>query len=276
MNDVSLVFVTTDEGHVLIPALESVERSNIKRPSQIIVVDNASSDGIGDQIARRWPEIEVLRRDQRYGLPANLNHGIEASKGAYVVLCNSDLVFAPDAIESLARFMDEHPRVGMAAPKLLSPEGELRPSARRWYTPWVLLALKGPWARWTGRLQSVQRSLYTGWDASSAIAVDWVPCPATMVRRRALDEVGLMDTRFRLYFDDVDISLRMHEAGWEVWCVPEAEVIHLEQRASVRPFSRAWRWHLASLMKFWWKHKGLRPKTTSRPSTTAARRDGSS
>jgi hypothetical protein len=83
-----------------------------------------------------------------------------------------------------------------------------------------------------------------------------------MLRRAALDNVGLMDERFRLYFDDVDISLRMHEAGWQVWCVPAAEIVHIEQRASVRPFSRQWRWHVESLAKFWWKHKGLGPKQT--------------
>ena len=68
-----------------------------------------------------------------------------------------------------------------------------------------------------------------------------------------------MDERFRLYFDDVDISLRMHLGGWEVWCVPGAEIVHCEQRASLTPMSPAWRWHLISLCKFAWKHKGLGP-----------------
>ena len=78
-------------------------------------------------------------------------------------------------------------------------------------------------------------------------------------RRTALGEVGLMDERFRLYFDDVDISLRMHLGGWEVWCVPQAEIVHCEQRASRSVMSPAWRWHLISLCKFAWKHKGLGP-----------------
>lgn len=265
---VSLVFVTTNEGNVLIPALESVSASNRRHPLEVIVVDNASTDGAAQKISSRWPETRILRRDQNYGLPANLNHGIKAATGEYVMLCNSDLVVAPDAIERLADFLDEHDRAGVVAPKLIGPQGEPRSSARRWYTLPVLLALKGPWRRWAGNLESVQRNLYEDWDQTGPLPVDWVPCPATMFRKRAFDEVGLMDERFRLYFDDVDISLRLHEAGWEVWCEPAAEIVHLEQRASVRPFSQPWRWHLISLFRFMVKHRGLKPRTGGRESAT--------
>jgi N-acetylglucosaminyl-diphospho-decaprenol L-rhamnosyltransferase len=260
---VSIVFVTTDEGHVLIPAIESLLASQLERPLEVLVVDNASTDGARQEIADRFPQITIALRDQLYGLPANLNHGIRATSQPYVMLCNSDLVFHQHAVESLASFLDDNPRAGIAAPKLLGPEGDTRPSARRWYTPWVLMVLKGPWRQWAEHSSAVARSLYAEWDYGEPKSVDWVPCPATMVRRSALDEVGLMDERFRLYFDDVDISLRMHEAGWDVWCVPAAQVVHIEQRASVRPFSRPWRWHLASLFKFWWKHKGLSPRSTA-------------
>jgi hypothetical protein len=259
---VALVFVTTDEGHVLIPALESLFASGLRRPIEVVVVDNASHDGARDEILRRWPQTRLLVRHRRFGLPANLNYGITASSAPYVMLCNSDLLFKPGAVDTLAEFLEQHPVAGIAAPRLLSPEGETRPSARRWYTVPVLVALKGPWAPAARHLPNVQASLYEDWDLSAPRSVDWVPCPATMLRRAALDNVGLMDERFRLYFDDVDISLRMHEAGWQVWCVPAAEIVHIEQRASVRPFSRQWRWHVESLAKFWWKHKGLGPKQT--------------
>lgn len=263
---VSMVFVTTDEGHVLIPAIESLLSSGLRRPVEVVVVDNDSSDGARDEILARWPDTRVLVRHRRFGLPANLNHGIRAATSPYVMLCNSDLLFHPGSVDALADFLDATPRAGMAAPRLLSPEGETRPSARRWYTVPVLIALKGPWATAAKRLPSVKASLYQDWDLTAPRAVDWVPCPATMVRRAALDEVGLMDERFRLYFDDVDISLRMHEGGWEVWCVPEAEVVHIERRSSVQAFSKHWRWHLESLVKFWWKHKGFAPRVrTGRP-----------
>lgn len=258
-SSVALVVVTTDEGEVLRGALESVMRGNAAHPKSVTVVDNASTDGVVEVLAEKWPEMRILRRDTRYGLPENLNHGIKNTTSDYVMLCNSDIVVAPNAIDLLADFLDQHPRAAMVGPKLIGPEGAVRASARRWYTPFVLLCLKGPWRPFTSGLTSVRLSTYEDWDYRSPRSVDWLPCPATLVRRAALEEVGLMDERFRLYFDDVDISLRMHEAGWEVWCLPSAEVVHLEQRASIRPFSKAWRWHLESLLKFVWKHKGLRP-----------------
>ncbi|HVF11520.1 MAG TPA: glycosyltransferase family 2 protein [Actinomycetota bacterium] len=257
---VAMIFVSTNEGAVLIPALESLLSQNLRHPLHVVVVDNVSTDGAKEEISQRWPHVQVLTRDKRYGLPANLNHGIRNTTSDHVMLCNSDLVFGPGAVDALADFLDSHPRAGIAAPKLISPNGATRPSARRWYTLFSLLALKGPWQDAFADHPIVRRSIYDEWDHSQSRMVDWVPCPATMVRRKSFEEVGLMDERFRLYFDDVDISLRMHEGGWEVWCVPTAEIVHIEQRASVKPFSRPWRWHLESLIKFWWKHKGLRPR----------------
>jgi N-acetylglucosaminyl-diphospho-decaprenol L-rhamnosyltransferase len=257
-NAVAIVFVSTDESHVLIPALESLDANPPKHPLQIVVIDNASTDGTADKVRRRWPHIPVLPQTTRRGLPANLNAGIRATSAPFVMLCNPDLAFPAGAVDTLASFLESHGRAGMAAPKLMSPEGDRRPSARRWYTLRALLALKLPWQ--PGKAPpAVAHSVYEEWDYVDPLSVDWVPCPATMVRRTALAEVGLMDERFRLYFDDVDISLRMHLGGWEVWCVPGAEIVHFEQRASLMPLSPAWRWHLLSLGKFAWKHKGFGP-----------------
>lgn len=255
---VALVFVVTDEAGVLITALESLDAHPPRRRLQIVVVDNASTDGVADLVASRWPDIPVLRRPMRCGLPANLNTGIQATSAPFVMLCNPDLEFRPGAVDDLASFLESHPRAGVAAPKLVAPDGDRRPSARRWYTLDSLVALKLP-RRPGATPDAVASSVYDDWDYAEPRQVDWVPCPATMVRRSALGEVGLMDERFRLYFDDVDISLRMHLGGWEVWCIPGAEIVHHEQRSSVTVLSRAWRWHLASLLKFAWKYKGLGP-----------------
>ena len=97
-NAVAIVFVATDEAHVLIPALESLEKNPTEHPLQIVVVDNASTDGMAAEVRRRWPHIPVLPHPYRRGLPANLNTGIRATSAPFVMLCNPDLTF-PELFE---------------------------------------------------------------------------------------------------------------------------------------------------------------------------------
>ena len=256
---VAVVFVATNENNFLFEALESLFASTTLHP-EVVVVDNCSEESPALRIASRWPNVRVLSREIRSGLPSNLNFGFRATTAPYVMLCNCDLIFKAQSIETLARFLGDNPGAGVVAPKLLDPQGKRRASARRWYTLGSLIALQGPWRKFLKNRALVRRSLYEDWDYTSARLVDWTPFSATMVRRTAFEQVGLMDERFWVYFDDVDICLRMNNASWEVWCVPDAEIIHLEQRSSSRPFSRAWRWHLASMIKFWLKHRSLGPR----------------
>lgn len=255
-----MVFVTTDETDVLISALESLAEAKVERPFEILVVDNASIDNVAAQVEKVSPKAKVLRQDVRRGFSANLTLGFEQTAAPYLMICDADLLFEPGSVDNLADFLDENPRAGLVNPQLLSPEGEPRSSARRWYSLWTLAALKGPWRGVLGKTALIRLSIYADWDFSEPRSVDWVPFAGAMVRRKAVDEIGGPDPRFRLYFEDVDLSVRMHEAGWEVWNVPHSKVVHLENRASLRPFSRQWRWHLESLAKFWWKHRGLRPR----------------
>jgi N-acetylglucosaminyl-diphospho-decaprenol L-rhamnosyltransferase len=245
---------------VLLPALASAFASTLTRELETLVVDNASTDGARDAIAARFPQVRIETRRTRQSLSQNLNHGAAATSFPYVMLCNSDLLFAPDAIERLACLLDEHPQAAVAAPRLVGPDGGFRASARRWYTMRALCALKGPWRERARRLPAVRASVYDDWDMASTRSVDWVPCPAILVRRSAFTRVGGMDERFPLYFTDVDLSLRLHEAGFDILCEPSARVVHLERRASAAVLSRAWRAHLAALLRFVWKHRGLRPR----------------
>jgi GT2 family glycosyltransferase len=169
------------------------------------------------------------------------------------------MLFKPGAVDALSNFLDEHRRAGIVKPKLLSDDGAVRASARRWYTIGTLLAVRGPWRQMTEQWTTVQKSRYADWDYHEPRLVDWLPFAGVMVRREAFQSVSGVDERFPFYFEDVDFSFRLHEAGWEVWCHPGAEMIHLENRASLEVFSRPGGRHLLSLLKFWWKHKGLRP-----------------
>ncbi len=257
---VAVILVATDEGPLLLAAIESLFESAPERLGGVVVVDNASTDGTGEEVARRWRAVRVLRRSRRHRLPANLNVGVAVTAAPYVLVCNPDVTFLPGAVDRLAAFLDAHPRAGVAGPKLLTPRGETWRSARRWYDVRALLALRWPGTADPAASPWARRSLYPDWDLCAPRHVDWVPCPATMVRRAALAEVGGFDERFRAYFEDVDLCLRLHEAAWEIWCVPEAEVVHLWRLASRSPLSAAWFLHLESLVRFVCKHRGLAPR----------------
>jgi GT2 family glycosyltransferase len=245
---------------VLLPALASAWASTLTRELEILVVDNASTDGARHAIAARFPRTRIDARGTRRSLSANLNRGASATSLPYLMLCNPDILFAPDAIERLAGRLDESPNAAVAAPRLVGPDGSFRASARRWYTLTVLAALRGPWRERARRLAAVRASFYDDWDMASVRSVDWVPCPAILVRRSAFERVGGMDEAFPLYFTDVDLSLRLHEVGFEILCEPAARVTHLERRESAALFSRASRAHLGALLRFAWKHRGLRPR----------------
>lgn len=230
----------------------------------MVVVDNSSTDGASAAVAERWPQATILNQTSRRSLAANLNLAMGATSTPYAMWCDADMLFKPNAVDLLAEFLDANPRAGIVKPKLVSPEGKLRASVRRWYTLGALLALRGPWSPLFPRTKVVRKSLYADWDYADARPVDWLPFAGVMVRRAAFEDIGGVDERFPFYFEDVDLSLRMDEAGWEVWCQPEAVMVHLENRASADVLSRAGGRHLVSLIKFWWKHKGLRPRGSSR------------
>ncbi len=254
-DEVDFVFVTTNEVHELIPCLETLFSNPPQCLGKVLVVDNASSDDPDNKL-RDFPDVKVLRRETKHGLPANLNYGVRFSSAPYVLLCNPDLLFRPGAVDALVHFAEETPRAGLIAPKLVAPDGSLRLSCRTFYNLPLLLTLRVPFGR---RTRMVKEHLLAEWNHAEPRPVDWTACACALVRRTALEQVGGMDERFRLYFDDVDVAFRLWEKGWEVWYVPAAEVVHLEERASARPLSRAWRTHLASLVKFLLKHRAFAP-----------------
>ena len=195
--------------------------------------------------------------------------------GRYVLLLNPDVECLPGFLDTLVAFMDEHPDVGIAAPKLLNPDGTLQPSCRRFSTPASILIrglhLDGV-SRRTGLMQ---RYLMDDFDHQTVADVDWVTGALMIVRREAIALVGPMDERYFLYSDDQDWCCRMWRGGWRVCYVPQAQAVHAHMREGIRkPWSRAARHQLINgirmFRKFGWRlsrtspavatqHDGSRP-----------------
>jgi hypothetical protein len=168
-----------------------------------------------------------------------------------VFIVNPDTVAEPGSLDRLLELARSVPEAGIVAPKLLNPDGTVQMSCRRFYTLKTIVLRRTFLGRVFKDSPSVRRHLMLDWDHNSTAEVDWVIGAAMLVRRAAVAEVGPMDERFFLYFEDVDWCYRMHAAGWKVYYCPAGKLVHHYRRQSAQArFGRAKRAHLESWLRF--------------------------
>jgi N-acetylglucosaminyl-diphospho-decaprenol L-rhamnosyltransferase len=243
LTDLSVSIVNTNSRELLLACLETLRGTN----AELVVLDNASEDGSVQAVRERFPDVRVLAQEFRAGFGANHNTVIRATTGRYVYVLNEDTTAADWAFERIVGYLDAHPRVAALGPRLVYPDGRLQDSAWRFPTPLVstlgLLTV--------GKLGVKQSS------GETPHAVDWVMGAALVLRRAALDEVGLFDEDFFLYSEEVDLQYRLREAGWEVHYLPDVRVVHHESQFSAeipeRRINEMWR----SRHRYWRKHHGV-------------------
>ena len=261
MLDLSIVTVGHNHRRELERALGSLFNQEHAIEFEVILVDNVSTDGTVQMVRTRFSEVKIIRNEERYGYAKNGNTGVKAAKnGRYILMYNPDVQCLSGSLEALVAFMDEHPEVGIAGPKLLNPDMTLQYSCRRFSHPIVpVLRFLGVDRRFP-KLRILREELMSEWDHSEPREVDYVTGACMILQREALAGVGLMDEAFFLYCDDQDWCLRMWQHGWKVYYVPHAMMIHDLQRDSMKHFlSKAHRAHIRSLVYLFRKH-GLQIK----------------
>jgi N-acetylglucosaminyl-diphospho-decaprenol L-rhamnosyltransferase len=233
--------------------LEVAERLGVP----LVAVDNASTDGSAELLRARGEERSALRLIEighNAGYAAAVNAAFAAVPGSDVMLLNPDVELpGPEPVADLTAVLAAHPRVAVAAPRMIGEDGAIQPSARRFPS---LLALLGTMAA-PRAVSAIRRSHDRFVEPSSsrrAVVVDWVIGAAMLIRRDAFDDVGGWDERFFLYIEDTDFCRRCARAGWAVAYVPEVVLRHGYRRASSRPgasvlSSGARRHHIAGLMR---------------------------
>jgi GT2 family glycosyltransferase len=239
--DLSVSIVNTESRELLLECLASLGQN---ADAEIVVLDNASEDGSAAAVRERFPGVRVLEQDFRAGFGANHNTVIKATTGRYVYVLNEDTTADDWAFDRLVSYLDAHPRVAVLGPRLVYPDGRLQASAWRFPTP--LASALG--------LATLGRVGITQSRGSEPRAVDWVMGAALVLRREALDEVGLFDEDFFLYSEEVDLQMRLRQAGWEVHYLPAVTVVHHESQFSAgipeRRINEMWR----SRHRYWRKH----------------------
>ncbi len=190
--------------------------------AEVIVVDNASSDGSAEAIARRFPDVHLICNEGNVGFAAANNQGIRASTGQYVLLLNPDTEIRRGALMALVYFMDARPEAGAVGPRLLNEDGTLQISCqprptlfREW---WRLFHADNVWP-----LSSYPPAR---WESGEVVEVDVIKGACLLLRRAALDEAGSLNEQYFMYTEEVDLCHRVQAAGWRLFWVPTAEVVH--------------------------------------------------
>jgi len=224
--DISIVIVNLNTKELLRACLESVFRTAGTLSLEVLVVDNGSTDGSPDMVQSEFPAVDLRRNASNEGFAHPNNVGMKLSNGRYVLLLNSDTVVGEGTFQALVRFMDDHPEVGACGPMLLYPDGRTQHSAKGFPTPFTHLCDM----LYLDRLLPNSRLFGKGemryFDYARAGQVDHLMAAAFLVRQKVLEEVGLLDEQFAIYYNDMDWCFRMYTAGWKIWYVPEARVVH--------------------------------------------------
>jgi N-acetylglucosaminyl-diphospho-decaprenol L-rhamnosyltransferase len=216
----SYCVVNTNGRDYLLACLEAIERTHptaVER--EILVLDNASSDGSADAVRARGGDIRLIERERRTGKGENDSTLMHEAAGKYCLLLNEDSELRPGAAAALVAALEADPKAAAATAQLLGSGGEPVPCA--WRFPGVGTALAG--ALFLHRRLTVQSR------GNSTRRVDWGQSSALLVRREAAAQIGFMDPEFFVYYDECDFAKRLGDAGWHSLFVPAAEAIHHDQ-----------------------------------------------
>jgi N-acetylglucosaminyl-diphospho-decaprenol L-rhamnosyltransferase len=246
---VSGIFVVTGAGEAALlrdslPALNA-------QADELVVIAN----GAGSRPASVPEGVRVLENEHPQGLSANVNEGVGATSGEYVVYSNPDAIPEPDCIGELVAFADAHPRCGIAGPKMLNPDGTLQPSRRSFPTVGGTIVRRTPLRALFPPLRWQRRHYLLDAPADEPLQVDTMLGAFLLMRRTMLEQIGGWDAGYKLYVEDIDLNYRAMKAGWERWWVPAAVVQHEYQAVIDKHFfTRRNIWHLQAMARFLRKH----------------------
>jgi GT2 family glycosyltransferase len=220
--DVSIVIVSWNTRDILRDCLQSIIRET-RRPYEVIVVDNTSSDGSAAMIEAKYPQVVLIANNENVGFAAAVNQGIKVATGRYLLILNPDTVILEHAIDKMIGWCDDHPDVGCAGCQVLATDGSIQPSCFSDPNPLNLFMVETGLHRLLPRYHTHE---YVGWDRRSEKDVDVVAGMFMIIPRGVLDKVGLMDESYFIYVEEADLCRRIRQTGLRCVFTPIAQVIH--------------------------------------------------
>lgn len=261
--ELSIIITHYRNPELLKVCVDSIKKNYSGSDYEIIVSDSATEEKTEMMMREDFPEIKFIPSAKNIGFGATVKNGYEVSIGKYVLILNGDIIVKKNSIENLLDYMRNNPETGIVGPQLLSFNEAVQNSSFRFYTPMTVVFRRTFLGKLPIGKKHIDNFLMKDFDFTSVKEMDWIQGSAMMTKREAIEKVGLMDSRFRMYFEDVDWCRRFWENGYSVVYFPDSQMYHYHGRGSAGKsvlktlLSKKLAWtHIASAVKYFWKYHG--------------------
>ncbi len=261
--ELSIIVTSYKNPELLRLCLESIRKNIRDIAYEIIVADSATEETTEMLMREDFPEVTFFPFRENVGLARLLEKSITAAKGTYVLYMNGDIIVNPGSVEKLLDFLKSRPDVGLVGPKLLNFNGTFQYSCFRFYRPSTILYRRTLLRHLPFAKRHLDWFLMKDYDHEEPREVDWIMGSVLLAPKAAIDKVGVMDTTFFMYMEDVDWCRRFWEAGYKVVYYPHSEMYHYHGKGSARGgffqalFSNRLTWHhIRSAVIYFMKYAG--------------------
>ena len=217
---VSIIITSWNTRTYLEQTLASIRSSVVPGLAEVIVADNASADGSAQMVASAFPGVRLLRNTRNEGFARANNQGYGIAGGAFILLLGSDTLMRAGTLETMAEYLDAHPSAGAVSCRLLNPDGTPQLSCRRFPR------LRDAAVTYLSLHRLARDYTYRDFDFSLTQEVEQPAATCLMIRRSVIETTGLFDERYSILYNDVDLCRRIRAAGWTIWYLGNAEIVH--------------------------------------------------
>lgn len=221
---ISVILVSYNTAKMTIDALDTLFASETTFNTEVVIIDNASSDDSVSLIKQHYPDITLIENQKNVGFGRANNQALDVIKGDYVLLLNTDAFVAKDTLQKTVDYMENNPKCGLLGVRLIGRDGDLQPSCRFFPTPFNIFAQRLGLNRLFPNIGVVDN---VDTDHNVTQACDWVPGCYYLLRKEVVDTVGLFDPLYFLYSEEVDHCYAIKKAGWEVMYYADTNVVHI-------------------------------------------------
>ena len=230
--DLSIVIVNWNTKALLSQCIESIKIHAKRIHFEIIVVDNFSSDGSPEMVEKNFPGVILIKNKKNKGFGQANNQGLAKARGKYILFLNSDVVVNEKCLDEMFDFMERNPDIAASSCKLTFPDGSLQHSCRK-FPSFKTFSLMLLGLRYLFPHMKIFRDyLMLDWDHSDIKEVDQIMGSFMFIRKDVLNEIGSFDERYWMYFEEVDLCLRIKNSGWKIVHYPNVSAVHFLSKSS--------------------------------------------